>query len=121
MLNRFWLSCSLLLLLAHGAACATAPLAVINASPTEGPAPLAVSFDASLSSPEVTAYLWEFGDGAASTAKTVTHIYTVAGTYTAKLTVSNAGGESSSAEITITVTGSGEGPVTAQMNFRLVL
>jgi PKD repeat protein len=97
---------------------AGAPTAVINASPDNGRAPLAVLFDASLSSADVVSYLWDFGDGAASTAKTSTHSYTVAGTYTAKLTVTNAEGLSASAQLPVTVTGTGEGPVTGNMNFR---
>lgn len=97
---------------------AAAPSAAISASPIDGSAPLAVFFDAGSSSADVISYLWEFGDGAASTAKSVTHIYTVSGTYSAKLTVTNAGAESASSQISITVTGNAEGPVTEHMSFR---
>lgn len=100
---------------------AAAPTAAINASPTSGNAPLGVFFDASGSSTDAVTFLWNFGDGAASTAKTVTHLYNVAGTYNATLTVTNAAGESSTSAIVITVAGTGQGPVTDNMNFRLAL
>ncbi|MCY3023854.1 MAG: PKD domain-containing protein [Planctomycetota bacterium] len=99
---------------------AAAPVAAISASPGTGSAPLGVLFDASASSADVQSYLWEFGDGSASTAKTVTHIYITAGTYTTTLTVTNAEGLSASSQITITVTGNAEGPVTQDMSFRWV-
>lgn len=97
---------------------AATPTAVISASPITGRAPLGVFFDASGSSADSTSFLWEFGDGAASTAKTVTHIYNVAGTYIVRLTVTNADPASATSQITVTVTGTGEGPVTDNMNFR---
>ncbi|MEA5456674.1 PKD domain-containing protein [Sinomonas sp. JGH33] len=79
-----------------------APVASFAASPTSGVAPLNVSFtDTSTGSP--TSWAWAFGDGGTSTAQNPTHSYAAAGTYTAKLTASNAGG-SSSATTTITVT-----------------
>jgi PKD repeat protein len=113
----FYLLCAILLAAAVSAR-AAAPTAAISASPDNGRAPLAVLFDASASSPDATTFLWSFGDGSISTAKGVTHIYTVAGTYTATLTVGNAGGETASSQAAITVTGSTDGPVTGDMNFR---
>jgi PKD repeat protein len=82
------------------------PTAGFTASPTSGPAPLAVQFtDTSTGSP--TSRSWDFGDGSAtSTATNPSHTYTQAGTFTAKLTVTNASG-SNSATTTITVTGGG--------------
>lgn len=116
---RFWkLSGCVLLLVLAGYAQAAAPSSVISASPGEGPAPLGVFFDAGGSSGDVTTYLWEFGDGSISNAKTVNHVYIVAGTYIAKLTVTNAGGETATSQVPITVTGTGEGPLTGDMNFR---
>jgi PKD repeat protein len=96
---------------------AAAPTAVINASPTTGNAPLATFFDSS-GSTDVASVLWEFGDGAVSTAQIVTHIYNVSGTYTAKLTVTSSDLQTATAQITITVLGSGAGPVTQDTNFR---
>jgi len=113
-----------LALLFLGAACAlhaAAPGAAITASPDTGRAPLPVFFDGSLSSADAQTFLWDFGDGSASTAKSPTHIYNVAGTYTAQLTVANAAGESGSSQIAITVTGNSEGPVSGDMNFRWVI
>src|SRR4051812_34830426 len=107
-----WPACLFALCLSVHAA---TPTAAISASPTSGRAPLNVFFDASASTNTQT-LLWEFGDGAASTASIVTHIYTVAGTYTAKLTTKSSTGESASATITITVSGSGEGLVSDNIN-----
>jgi PKD repeat protein len=39
-----------------------------------------------------TAWLWEFGDGAMSTAQNPVHVYTAQGTYSVRLTVTNAEG-----------------------------
>ncbi|KKH95702.1 hypothetical protein EO95_06225 [Methanosarcina sp. 1.H.T.1A.1] len=63
-------------------------------NPTTGFAPLNVAFtDTSTGLP--TSWSWDFGDGATSTEQNPTHIYSAAGTYTAKLTVSNANSTSS--------------------------
>jgi PKD repeat protein len=54
-------------------------------------APLAVQFtDTSTNSP--TSWLWSFGDGSSSTSQNPSHTYTNAGTYTVRLTVTNAAG-----------------------------
>ncbi len=63
-----------------------------SASPTSGPAPLAVTFtDKSSGSP--TAWSWSFGDGSTSSQQNPSHAYSAAGTYTVALTASNAGGQ----------------------------
>ncbi|MEA5456675.1 PKD domain-containing protein [Sinomonas sp. JGH33] len=80
-----------------------APVASLMASPSSGTAPLNVGFtDTSTNSP--TSWAWDFGDGSTSTLQNPNHTYTTGGTFTAKLTASNAGG-SSSATTTITVKG----------------
>ena len=107
----------LLLMLAFSVR-ADPPTAAINASPIEGAAPLGVFFDASSSSADAVDFFWDFGDGAGSTAKTITHIYTVAGSYLAVLTVTNAAGATAMSQITIVVTGSGQGPVSGDINYR---
>ncbi len=107
-----------LLLLCSATIYAAAPTPAISASPSEGNAPLGVFFDAGGSSTDATSFLWEFGDGSISTSKTVTHVFVVAGTYVTKLTTTNAAGESASSQVTITVAGTGAGPVTSGMNFR---
>ena len=66
------------------------PVAAFTAMPTEGSAPLSVSFDASDSyDPDglVTSYRWSFGDGTSGSGMYPTHTYTLPGTYTVQLTV----------------------------------
>ena len=70
-----------------------AQLPVINCwgSPRSGTAPLNVYFkDNSTGSP--TAWNWSFGDGTYSTLQSPKHTYSAAGSYTIKLTVTNAAG-----------------------------
>lgn len=74
------------------------PTAAFTAAPQSGSAPLEVAFDATDSSdPDgaVTAYGWDFGDGATATGLTVSHTYTAAGTYAAGLVVTDDDGASS--------------------------
>jgi PKD repeat protein len=70
------------------------PIARFRGNPTTGTIPLNVEFtDQSTGSP--TAWSWTFGDigtGNTSTLRNPTHAYTVPGTYTVSLTVSNDGG-----------------------------
>ncbi len=54
------------------------------------------------STPEPTAWLWDFGDGATSTSRNPTHSWSEAGTYIVKVTASNEGG-SSSAQLPVTI------------------
>jgi hypothetical protein len=66
------------------------PVAVFTATPSEGSAPLFVSFDASDSyDPDgvVTSYRWSFGDGTSGSGMTPTHTYAQPETYTVELTV----------------------------------
>ncbi|HSL77950.1 MAG TPA: DNRLRE domain-containing protein, partial [Candidatus Limnocylindrales bacterium] len=84
-----------------------APVGAFAASPTDGTAPLTVTFtDQSTNGP--TAWAWDFGDpdsgpSNTSTAQNPTHTYAAAGTYTATLTPSNGAGAGSPATRTITV------------------
>ncbi|MBA2385356.1 MAG: PKD domain-containing protein [Actinobacteria bacterium] len=69
----------------------TPPTADFSATPTSGTAPLAVTFtDRSLGAP--TQWLWDFGDGSGSTAKSPSHTYAAPGLYTVALTVTNQSG-----------------------------
>lgn len=81
------------------------PVASASVSTTSGTIPLAVTFSSSGSSdPEGTAltYSWNFGDGSSSTSANPSHTYTTAGTYSAKLTVSDGTNSTTSSTITIT-------------------
>ena len=78
-----------------------APTAGFAATPTTGTAPLTVAFTDS-SSGSITSYSWTFGDGGTSSLQNPSHTYNAAGTYTASLTVTGAGG-SDTASATITV------------------
>jgi PKD repeat protein len=71
----------------------SAPVAAFSADETSGPAPLTVQFtDESTANP--TSWEWDFdNDGAVdSTEQNPTYEYSTAGTYSVKLTVSNAAG-----------------------------
>ncbi len=84
------------------------PSAAISANPTSGTAPLTVSFSGSGSSDpdgDALTYSWNFGDGQTGNGLSTSHAYTVAGTYTAVLTVTDGRGGSATASSTITVSG----------------
>jgi PKD repeat protein len=104
--KRYWFADSL-----SGAGPAV-PSASFTAAPASGTAPLSVQFtDTSTGSP--TAWSWDFGDGATSTAQNPSHTYPTAGTYTAKLVASNAAGSSQPATNTISVTATAPSGITA--------
>lgn len=94
------------------------PTAVINATPLSGAAPLDVQFSAAGSSDSdgsIVSYEWDYnGDGVynanTGTVQTANHTYTVAGTYSARLRVTDNGGAVGLASITITVTGGATAP-----------
>ncbi len=68
-----------------------APVAAFSASPTSGNIPLKVQFT-DQSSNHPTSWKWDFGDKSSSTEKSPAHTYSAAGTYTVKLTATNAAG-----------------------------
>lgn len=87
-----------------------APVAVAEATPSSGGAPLMVSFTGSNSTDNesIASYMWDFGDGMNSTEADPEHIYTEPGMYTVVLTVTDDGGLTDTDTLMITVlTGDG--------------
>ena|GEM_PF-280925 len=83
------------------------PTAVAGASPTSGTVPLTVNFSSAGSSDidgTIVSYNWDFGDGTTSTLANPSHTYTAAGDYTARLTVTDNGGATATATVSIRVT-----------------
>jgi subtilisin family serine protease len=62
-----------------------------SATPSSGPIPLTVSF-ANRSFGAITNLLWDFGDGSTSTSAAPVHVYTAAGNYQPRLTITSTGG-----------------------------
>ncbi|MCB9451774.1 MAG: PKD domain-containing protein [Anaerolineaceae bacterium] len=83
-------------------AVANPPTAGFTANPTAGDAPLGVQFSDS-SSGDITAWLWDFGDGGSSTDQNPFYTFNNAGTFTVSLTVSGPGGSSQPFTAAITV------------------
>ncbi|NNE71493.1 MAG: PKD domain-containing protein, partial [Rhodothermales bacterium] len=81
------------------------PSASFDTSPSEGMAPLTVTFTHTGTDPDGDSITraWEFGDGTTGTAGTETHTYNVEGTYAVTLTVEDEFGASSTGTATITV------------------
>lgn len=81
------------------------PEAAFTATPLQGNSPLLVTFSASPSSDDegIVSYAWDFGDGWGATGSTCLHTYTHPGTYTVRLSVEDAYGETDAASGVIIV------------------
>ncbi|UED87592.1 ThuA domain-containing protein [Streptomyces profundus] len=81
------------------------PVAEANSDRDSGPTPLEVNFSGEGShdpdGDELT-YTWDLGDGTTSDEPNPTHVYTEPGEYSARLTVTDPSGRSSSSNLTIT-------------------
>jgi len=79
--------------------------AEINASPTSGYVPLAVSFTGSASGGTAPySYSWDFGDGSSSSDQNPSHTYSSAGTLTVTLTVTDSSSSQATDSLIITAT-----------------
>jgi PKD repeat protein len=93
-----------------------APTARLAVSPSSGAAPLAVTADASASTPgssPISSYTFNFGDGTTAGPQpgaTAGHTYSAAGTYQVTVTVTDASGQTATANKPVTATGTGSGP-----------
>ena len=90
------------------------PVAVAEATPLTGDAPLEVEFTGSSSTDDfgIIGYLWDFKDGGPTSAEAdPVHTFTSPGTYVVELTVSDGGGLTDTDMVTITVSGVNEPPV----------
>ena len=81
-----------------------------SGTPNSGSAPLTVNFTATGSDIDgtIVAYNWLFGDGGSSSIQNPSHTYLQPGTYVAQVTVTDDGGTTDSAQVTITVNAAGE-------------
>ncbi len=78
---------------------------------TSGTGPLEVAFTASATDPEgddPLTFAWTFGDGTTADTADATHTYSLAGTYAATVTVTDARGAKASQTITIKVVAAGD-------------
>lgn len=85
----------------------TRPELGVTATPTEGTSPLMVQFEAVATDAEgdlPLTYAWTFGDGGTSTEEDPSHLYTLAGSFAAKVTVTDTKGAATTKSVQIKVT-----------------
>ncbi len=91
-----------------GASVSSAPVVnSVSANPNPGAVGQSITFvaDGSAAGGQALTYAWDFADGTTGTGATATHAYTMAGVYTVTVTLTNAALESTSAQLSLTVTG----------------
>jgi endonuclease/exonuclease/phosphatase family metal-dependent hydrolase len=81
------------------------PQVTVAATPLSGTAPLFVSFTSNASDPDgfIASYNWQFGDGQTSTLPNPSDVYLSAGSYTARLTVTDNAGATASVSLVVSV------------------
>lgn len=80
------------------------PVVAISADPTTGPAPLPVAFTATVAGGNTPlTYAWSFGDATTAATMNANHTYMADGSFQAKLTVTDADGDTAAANVTIVV------------------
>jgi PKD repeat protein len=84
----------------------SAPTASFTPASASGAAPLTVNFtDTSTpNSGTITTWVWAFGDGGTSGSQNPSHTYTLPGSYTASLSVTNSCGDGSASSATASIT-----------------
>ncbi len=87
------------------------PTAQFTANPTQSCSGLVAFTDQSFYG--ITAWLWNFGDGATSVVKNPTHTYTASGTYSVSLKATNANGNNTLAKSNYIHVTLGSGPIPA--------
>ncbi|WP_373519925.1 malectin domain-containing carbohydrate-binding protein [Pricia sp.] len=85
--------------------------AVAEATPTTGSSPLEVSFTGSNSLGDIVSYLWDFKDGNTATVADPANTFLAEGTYEVSLTITDAGGISNTATLSIVVSDTPTGEV----------
>ncbi len=82
-----------------------APVARIGATPTQGTAPLSVSFSGTGTDTDgsIIKYRWSHGDGSSTSTRNHSHTYTSPGTYTVTLTVTDNDGATGTDSLQIVV------------------
>ena len=110
-LNRIYGQCTEFEVYVDGSDANQPPEASASATPLSGEAPLRVTFTGSGTDSDgaIVSYEWEFGDGESSESQSPPHLYTVPGTYTATLTVTDDDGAIGTDRVVITVIESGAG------------
>lgn len=82
-----------------------APMAIADASPASGGAPLVVTFSGGNSTDDngIASYLWDFANGSTSNEVNPVHTFNTVGSYEVSLTVTDGSGLTSTDTVTITV------------------